>query len=187
MRPLAFTRSSITAASAVAAAVASIILALGRRRHRWLTSLVYFGGRAAAYPLSSPMSVHALRLLPGDDMVQSLLDHCQANELTSACVLTCVGSLGSVTLRMAAAQEVVTLTEELEIISLVGTVCADREHHLHCSVSRRDGSVIGGHCKGPAPIRTTAEVMLGVMPSLTFAREHDTSTGYKELQIRQST
>lgn len=168
-----------------ASAAALVAVTLGRHR-RWLFSLFFLGNRASAYPLSSPLTAHTLRLAPGDDMVVALLDHCQKHSLSAACVLTCLGSLESITLRMAAAQEVVTFHEELEIISLQGTICSDREHHLHCSVSRRDGTVLGGHCKGPAPIRTTAEVVIGVLPSLTFTRDCDDVTGYKELQIRQS-
>ena len=134
-------------------------------------------------PLSSPIYSHALRLLPGDDLVGALLDHCEAHRLTASAVLSCCGSLSEVTLRMAGAEEVVTLREELEIISMVGTICADRNHHIHLGCSRRDGSVVGGHCKGAAPVRTTAEIVLGVMPSLVFSREFEAATGYQELQI----
>ena len=185
-------RSSLGAFGAVTSATVFLFTALALRRgrvlgSRWLVSLLSLRGcAAAASPLASPLTAHVLRLLPGDDLVQALIGHCNEHKLSAACVLSCVGSLGSVTLRMAAAQEVVTFTEELEIVSLVGTVCADREHHLHCSVSRRDGSVLGGHCKGPAPVRTTAEIVIGVLPSLTFAREFDDVTGYKELQIRRA-
>lgn len=151
----------------------------------WL-SISYMPMSTSAYTLSSPMHVHALRLQPGDDLVQALLDHCEEHQLSAVSVMTCVGSLSECTLRMAAAQEVVDFKEELEIVSLVGTMAADREHHLHISLSRRDGSVIGGHCKGVATIRTTAEVILGVLPALLFAREMDGATGYKELQIRSA-
>ena len=34
-------------------------------------------------------------------------------------------------------------------------------------------------------MRTTAEIVVGVLPELAFAREHDESTGYLELQIRR--
>ena len=142
--------------------------------------------KAAAKAFISPITAHALRLSPGDDLVQSLVEHAAANKIGAASVLMCVGSLTTITLRMAAAEKIITLTEPLEIISLQGTVCDHSgDHHLHCSVSRRDGSVIGGHCKGPATIATTAEVVLGVMPALKFVREMDAATNYKELQIQR--
>lgn len=77
------------------------------------------------------------------------------------------------------------LDEELEIVSLVGTVSADQQFHLHIAVSRRDGSVVGGHIKGAAQVHTTAEICLASLPSLTFSREPDDTTGYKELQIKR--
>ena len=136
------------------------------------------------YP--SPLTAHALRLLPGDDLRDSLLDYCVAAELSATTVLSCVGSLSEITLRLAGATEMLHLQEPLEIISLVGTICEDRSHHLHCSVSRRDGSVVGGHVKGAAPVATTAEVVLGHMPAVRFAREHEEATGYLELRLQQN-
>ena len=43
--------------------------------------------------------------------------------------------------------------------------------------------MVGGHCKGAAPVRTTAEVVLGVLPGVRFERAHDEATGYKELRV----
>ena len=54
------------------------------------------------------------------------------------------------------------------------------------SLSRRDGSVLGGHIKGPMPVRTTAEIVVAALPELSFTREHDVATGYKELQVRKA-
>jgi hypothetical protein len=86
-------------------------------------------------------------------------------------------------LRLAGADAFLDLEESLEIVSLVGTICADADHHLHCAVARADGSVLGGHIKGPAIVATTAEVVLGEMGDLDFSRELDDATGYQELQI----
>ena len=147
-----------------------------------IAAVAFVSGLSVA--LRSPLvSALALRLSPGDDLVRALVDHCAAERTSAACVLSCVGSLSEITLRLAGAEELLTLREELEVISLSGTLCDDGEHHLHCSVSRRDGSVIGGHCKGAAPVRTTAEVVLGVLPGVRFERAHDEATGYKELRV----
>jgi predicted DNA-binding protein with PD1-like motif len=138
-----------------------------------------------ASPLhASAVTAHALRLLPGDDLVHGILGHCKAHDVSAAAVLSCVGSLSCATLRLAGAEEIIELDEELEIVSLVGTVGRlGEEHHLHMSVSRRDGSVLGGHCKGKFLVRTTAELVIGVLPKLVFERALDSSTGYKELQV----
>jgi predicted DNA-binding protein with PD1-like motif len=59
----------------------------------------------------------------------------------------------------------------------VGTVCATGEFHLHLSVSKQCGSVVGGHLKGLSTVATTAEVVLAVMPDLVFNRLPDVNTG----------
>ena len=149
----------------------------------FLTLLIIPAAGFALPAGTSQLSVTALRLRPGDDLVSGLLNHCEAEQYSATAIMTCVGSLSSLTIRLAGAQEIGTFTEDLEIVSLAGTLCANRDHHLHISVSRSDGSVVGGHVKGAATIRTTAEVVLAIMPSFTFSREMDDATGYKELSI----
>ena len=55
---------------------------------------------------ASPLYAHVLRLQPGDDLVDALLDHCQGHTISAATVMSCVGSLSNVALRMAGAEEV---------------------------------------------------------------------------------
>ena len=132
---------------------------------------------AAPQPYTSPLVAHALRLLPGDDLGKALVSYCSVHRLSSACVLSCVGSLDALRLRLAGADDFLELNEPLEIVSLVGTVCANNEFHLHMSVSKRCGSVVGGHLKGVATVATTAEIMLAEMPGIVFDRLPDDSTG----------
>ena len=46
---------------------------------------------------------------------------------------------------------------------------------------------MGGHVKGAATVRTTAEVVLGELEELAFSREFEAATGYQELRIRRPT
>jgi hypothetical protein len=133
----------------------------------------------------SPVVAHALRMRKGDDLVTTLTSYCARHALTATSISSCVGSLSAVRLRLAGADEFLELQEPLEIVSLVGTVAkAGESFHLHASVSRRDGSVVGGHIKGAAPVATTAELVLTELPEVTFTREPDPATGYAELVIR---
>jgi uncharacterized protein len=54
------------------------------------------------------------------------------------------------------------------------------------SVSDEHGNVFGGHVVS-GTIYTTLELVLGVIPQVDFLREMDTSTGYRELIVVQST
>ena len=134
---------------------------------------------------TSPIVGHALRLRCGDDFVTTLTSYCKRHNLSATSIVSCVGSFSALRLRLAGANEFLELHEPLEIVSLVDTVSqAGESFHLHASVSRADGSVVGGHIKGAATIATTAELVLSEMPDITFTREPDPSTGYAELVVR---
>lgn len=44
--------------------------------------------------------------------------------------------------------------------------------------------VLGGHVAPGCLVRTTAEVLLALLPAWQFARESDAATGYDELVVR---
>lgn len=68
-----------------------------------------------------------------------------------------------------------------EICSLVGTLSPDGLH-LHASLGDEAGGVCGGHLVR-ATVHTTAEIVVGFALSLTFSREMDPVTGFKELVV----
>lgn len=129
------------------------------------------------------MRTHALRLHPGEDLRLALEEARRARALGAACVVTCVGSLARAELRMAGGDEVRTLDGPLEIVSLVGTLSPDGPH-LHGSFADATGRVHGGHVLAGCTVLTTAEVVLGELEGLTFARELDPATGWRELVVR---
>ena len=77
-----------------------------------------------------------------------------------------------------------TWNEKLEIVSLVGTFTKDAKH-LHMSVSREDGSVVGGHVMSGV-VHTTLELVIGTITGVEFQREHDERTGYRELHVQDN-
>lgn len=132
------------------------------------------------------MKMLAVRLKPNQDLKIELEKLAQEKGITSGFIGTCVGSLHAVTLRMAGArpeeQDIRTLTGHFEIVSLVGTL-SPHGAHLHISVSDEQGNVIGGHLKEGTIITTTAEVVIGYDPNVTFQRIMDSETGFEELSI----
>ena len=56
--------------------------------------------------------------------------------------------------------------------------------HLHISITDSSGKTIGGHLVDGCLIYTTAEIVIGDAKGLTFSREQDEQTGFKELKIR---
>jgi predicted DNA-binding protein with PD1-like motif len=136
---------------------------------------------------------HPIRLGKGDDLVSSMekaaMSAMDKSGTSSSFVLTAVGSLESVTLRMANASnaddvcvnEVKEWKERLEIVSLVGTFSREGKH-LHMSVSDGKGNVFGGHVMS-GTIFTTLELVIGVILDVDFSRVQDPTTGYKELVV----
>lgn len=132
------------------------------------------------------MKLHAFRLVRGQDLRQELMQYCRDRKIQSAFVVTCVGSLSPVVMRMAGAkpnlQDVRVLQGDFEIISLTGTF-AGGEPHLHLGVADRDGVMWGGHLKDGSIVQTTAEVVLGVDETHRYSRAIDSDTGFAELSV----
>jgi predicted DNA-binding protein with PD1-like motif len=129
-----------------------------------------------------PMKVHVLRLGPGEDLRDALDGFAHAERIDAGAVLTCVGSLRRAALRFAGEDEVSVRDDRYEIVSLVGTVSAAGSH-LHVSLCDAQGRTLGGHLAPGSQVHTTAEIALGVIEGLRFAREPDAETGYSELRI----
>ena len=131
---------------------------------------------------SSPLKTYALRLRPGDDLRQQLNAFVQANHLKAATLLTCVGSLTVVQLRLANQENGTEYRGHFEIVSLVGTLSVNGSH-LHLAVADSTGRTIGGHLLDGCRVYTTAEIVLGELPALEFRRETDPTFGYRELTV----
>ena len=56
--------------------------------------------------------------------------------------------------------------------------------HLHASVSNTKGETFGGHLASGNIIYTTAEIVIAELEDVTFTREQDPDSGYKELVVK---
>ena len=129
------------------------------------------------------MKIHAFRLRPGQDLKKSIQDHAKKNKFSAGFVITCVGSLSVVCVRMANEKETTVLSDKHEIVSLTGTL-SETGCHLHIAVADRKGQTLGGHLMEGSLVFTTAELVLGQIQELEFSREIDPQTGFKELVVK---
>ena len=129
------------------------------------------------------MKVIPLRLQPDADLRQALEAWMGEQQEQAGCVISAVGSLSVAQLRLAAATQATAIHGELEILSLSGTLTPDGAH-LHIAIADRSGAVIGGHIGAGSLVRTTAELVIGLLPEWRFSREFDPVTGYAELAIK---
>jgi predicted DNA-binding protein with PD1-like motif len=128
------------------------------------------------------MKVIPLRLPPGADLRRALETWMGKQQEQAGCLISAVGSLSLAQLRLAGAAQATAIHGELEILSLSGTLSPDGAQ-LHLAISGSSGAVIGGHLCAGSLVRTTAELVIGLLPEWRFSRELDPATGYPELRI----
>ena len=133
------------------------------------------------------MKTFPIRLTRGQDLRAALEAAVQAQSCRAAFVLSGIGSLSTAGIRLAGADQPTRLTGEMEILTLSGTVAVDGDKttsHMHMAISTATGQVLGGHVAPGCIVRTTAEVLLALLPDWQFTREPDAQTGFDELVVR---
>ena len=123
-----------------------------------------------------------LHLSPGCDLRREIEQAVLAVAGQSVFVLSGIGSLTQANLRFAGAESPTLLAEPMEVLSVAGSATSQGAH-LHASVSTASGQVLGGHVAYGCLVRTTAEVLLAVLPEWQLSREHDSVSGYSELAV----
>src|SRR5258706_10090692 len=132
---------------------------------------------------SSDSRLWVLRLHPGDDLVDSIMEFARKHSINAGGIVTCVGSLDHARLRFANQSEYENLNakgQHFEIVSLVGTF-STTERHLHLALANEQGAVFGGHASTGNKVYTTAKIVIVEGLGWTFRPEKDPGTGYLRL------
>ena len=130
------------------------------------------------------LKCHCVRLRRGDDLMLSIKELCREKHIAAGVVLSAVGCISKGRIRDASGVTIQEITEHCEIVSLDGTVSAQR-CHLHISLSREDLSTIGGHLVSGCIINTTCELVIAELPGIAFSVDEDPETGYDELIFQE--
>jgi len=129
------------------------------------------------------MKTYTFRLKPGQDLFDSIEAFVADKKIEAGCVLSAVGSLTHVTLRLANREHYNEYEGHFEIVSITGTVAMSGSH-IHISISDGDGVTIGGHLVSGCKIYTTAEIVLAVFDDVIYKRELlGNDSGYEELTV----
>lgn len=126
------------------------------------------------------MKIIAKRLIKGQDLKEEIEKLIEEEGIEAGVILSSVGCVSKGSFRVADGKSIKKIQENLEIISLQGTLGREGVH-LHISLSDIDGQVFGGHLVDGNTINTTCELVIGVLEDHSFKRKYDTNTGYKEL------
>ncbi|MBQ7123077.1 MAG: DNA-binding protein [Oscillospiraceae bacterium] len=134
--------------------------------------------------VSGNTKYHCIRLHRGEDLLKSIKLLCLDKNIRAGTVVSAVGCISEGKIRDASGVTIRDITEDCEIVSLIGTVSKDR-CHLHIALSKEDMSTIGGHlCEG-CIINTTCELIIAELPEVFIDVEDDPETGYDELIFRK--
>ena len=126
------------------------------------------------------MVCHCIRLKRGEDLMESIKRVCKDKNIQAGIVLSGVGCILRGRIRDASGVTIREITDHCEIVSLNGTVSAER-CHIHIALSKEDMSTIGGHLCAGCIVNTSCELVIGELPGISYGVEEDPETGYDEL------
>ena len=128
------------------------------------------------------MENYTFRLSPGQDLLDDIDAFVMQKHIEAGCVLSGVGSLTHVVLRLANRETLNEYTDYFEIVSITGIVSVHGSH-VHISISDGDGVTIGGHLVSGCKIYTTAEIVIAAFSDVVYKREFAEDSGYAELVV----
>lgn len=157
-----------------------------RRDHeampRRILALFLVASSAACASVQSETRSYIVRLKPGQELKTELSRLAQESDLQAASIVSAVGSLTDVSLRLANQPDATHYSGHFEVVSLSGYLAAN-EFHLHMAVSDGEGRTIGGHVMDGNRVYTTLVVVIEEHLRFRYRREHDPASGYDELVI----
>ncbi len=120
------------------------------------------------------------RLKRGSDLKETIEKICIDNNVDTAVILSGVGCLYQVRIRLAKAEGFLEDRNDYEIVSLNGTV-SKGQAHIHIALSDETGKTVGGHLSEGCLVNTTCELVMGVLEEYSSERQYDQETGYDEI------
>ncbi|MDO4378114.1 MAG: DNA-binding protein [Erysipelotrichia bacterium] len=137
------------------------------------------------YDFDGDIMFLAVRLKKGQDLKKEIEKIIRENKVKAAVVISAVGCLDNLCIRLAGGKTFLEKKQDYEIVSLMGTICKDGSH-LHIAVSDANGKTYGGHLCYNCIVNTTCELVLACIDAeYDFSRVYDDTTGYKELVIKK--
>ena len=131
------------------------------------------------------MKVYAVRLTEGMDLKVEIERIAKAEQIKAGVILSSVGCISKARFRVADGISIREIKENLEILSLNGTI-SPKGVHIHISCSDQEGISFGGHLVEGNIVNTTCELVIGILEDYKFDRTMDLNTGYEELILSKN-
>lgn len=131
------------------------------------------------------MKIYAVRLTEGMDLKVEIERIAKAEQIKAGVILSSVGCISKARFRVADGISIREIKENLEILSLNGTI-SPKGVHIHISCSDSEGISFGGHLVEGNMVNTTCELVIGILEDYKFDRRMDLNTGYEELTLSKN-
>ena len=105
---------------------------------------------------SAKIITHAIRLKPGEDVIEKIEQYTAQNNIAAGWLITCAGSLTDYNIRFANEEKGSLGKRHFENVGLTGTTSKNGSHLL-ISIGDITGKTIGGHLLKGCIDYTTAE------------------------------
>mgnify|MGYP003378102535 FL=1 len=130
------------------------------------------------------MIEHAIRLKRNEDLKKAIENYCLFEHINTAVILSGVGCLSKLHIRLAKAVSKLEIEDDFEIVSLNGTI-SNGQAHIHIAASDARAKTYGGHLLEGCLVNTTVELVLGELENFRPRREYDEGTGYDEIIFKE--
>lgn len=129
------------------------------------------------------MKPYLLRLKPNQDIKLELLKYAQERNIKTASIVSAVGSVSSMKVRIADGKTTVGDDQNREVLSLSGTLI-NGKIHAHIGAISTSMDIFGGHLMEGCIVHTTMEItLLDLSEDVQAERIFDSETGYDELNV----
>lgn len=149
---------------------------------RFVLALVLATAVSACASVQPETRSYVIRLKPGQEVKTELVRLAKEKGLEAASIVSAVGSLTDVGLRLANMPDTTHYSGHFEVVSLSGYLAAN-EFHVHMAVSDGEGRTIGGHVMDGNIVYTTLVVVIEEHLRYRYRREFDPASKYDELVI----
>lgn len=131
--------------------------------------------------------IHAMRLAPGEDIMEGLRAACNKAALNNGVILSGIGSLdGAAFLNPVPIAgkksgygygEALRLHGPIELVNMNGMICqgenGEMQFHIHCGLSDQYGNGHGGHLIEGNKVLLTLDVVIGEVGGIIMGRRYD--------------
>ncbi|MCI8573747.1 MAG: DNA-binding protein [Oscillibacter sp.] len=135
--------------------------------------------------------VHAIRLEPGEDVMQSLQTFCEEHHIGNGAILTGVGSLRGCSYfdpteipdrpGYYGYGDPIELPCPIELIAMNGIICTEADGkpslHIHAAFADENGKEFGGHLNVGNLVLATVELVIGEFEGIRMSRGIDPDRG----------